>query len=288
MTPRARGSSTRPRRWRRGAAGDIFSDFQLPTSDWDDQLDVSRVSRVSRWAARQKLPRRRRLADAESRALRAHALRRVRSAGTVPREALFSPKRVARRETRFLFFTRSRGRPREGGAEARARRAAAAHALGMGPPVGRAPPRPPGVPWTRGWRDGGWTRVRGPFAGGFVSGLETNTLVARRDSTRTTRTKTKTTMASRWSISRRAGTTRARGAALGAARSGGAWPATVSRMPRPAEASRARRRGTSRLRAETVTCANETGGMYTDDGTDTEKSRNLSGRSLVSAEQKNV
>ena len=65
--------------------------------------------------------------------------------------------------------------------EASARRArVTAHALGMGPPVGLYAARDRHLfPWTRGWRDGGWTRVsRDRSRDGFVSGLETNTLVA--------------------------------------------------------------------------------------------------------------
>ena len=161
--------------------------FQLPTSDWDDSAsDVSRVSRVSRWAAEAKAAETEaRLADAESRALRAHAkASRSSPPEPSPREALFfaEARRAARDAFPFFFDSLAEDDPEKVALlEARARRARmTAHALGMGPPVGLYAARDRReFPWTRGWRDGGWTRVsRDRSRDGFVSGLETNTLVA--------------------------------------------------------------------------------------------------------------
>ena len=306
----ARAREFRERRARvagaaRAAASDIFSkdldQRSFPTSetsDWDDSAsDVSRVSRVSRWAAEAKAAETEaRLADAESRALRAHAkASRSSPPEPSPREALFfaEARRAARDAFPFFFDSLAEDDPEKVALlEARARRArVTAHALGMGPPVGLYAARDRHLfPWTRGWRDGGWRVPLGPFAGRVrvgprdqharrAAGLDTDD--ANENEKR------------RWLLAGvlpgGPGPLRARGAALGAARVGRrGGPRPSARMPRPAQGALGRGDAARPrlLRRQTVTCANETGGMYTDDGTDTEKSRNLSGRSLVSAEKK--
>ena len=306
MTPRARGSSTSAARVA-GAAraasdifSDIFSDFQLPTSDWDDSAsDVSRVSRVSRWAAEAKAAETEaRLADAESRALRAHAkASRSSPPEPSPREALFfAEARRAARDAFFFFRLARRGRPREGGAfggtrAARARDRARARYGPARRAVRRA--RPPGVPVdARVARRRVDARFAGPFAGRVRVGPR-DQHACRAAETRRGRRERKRKR--RWLL-----------AGVLPGEPGPSEPAALrsARLESGGAVARDRLRGCRVLRealsgaetrhvahfcgAETVTCANETGGMYTDDGTDTEKSRNLSGRSLVSAEQKNV
>ena len=309
----ARAREFRERRARvagaaRAAASDIFSkdldQRSFPTSetsDWDDSAsDVSRVSRVSRWAAEAKAAETEaRLADAESRALRAHAkASRSSPPEPSPREALFfaEARRAARDAFPFFFDSLAEDDPEKVALlEARARRArVTAHALGMGPPVGLYAARDRHLfPWTRGWRDGGWTRVsRDRSRDGFVSGLETNTLVAppRLDTDDANENENDDGFSLEYF---QAGRDHSEPAALRSARleSGGAVARDRlrgCRVLREALSGAETRHVAHFCGAETVTCANETGGMYTDDGTDTEKSRNLSGRSLVSAEKKNV
>jgi Leucine-rich repeat (LRR) protein/CRP-like cAMP-binding protein len=282
----------------RRASGDAGGDFA--TSDWDDSAsDVSRVSRVSRWAAEEKAAETdARLADAESRALRAHATAsRSRPPEPSPREALFSAeaRRAARDAFPEFFDSLAEDDPEKVALlGSRARRArVTAHALGLGPPVGLYAARDRrAFPWTRGWRDGGWTRDSRDPLNGFVSGLETNTRVAplRRvsdtddtDDTNDTNDTDDTNAHDDDGFSLeyfQASRDHSEPAALRSARleSGGAVARDRlrgCRVLREALSGAETRHVAHFCGAETVTCANETGGTDTDDDDTDEKEARL-------------
>ena len=316
----ARAREFRERRARvagaaRAAASDIFSkDSRLPggslrrasgdfaTSDWDDSAsDVSRVSRVSRWAAEEKAAETEaRLADAESRALRAHATAsRSRPPEPSPREALFSAeaRRAARDAFPEFFDSLAEDDPEKVALlGSRARRArVTAHALGLGPPVGLYAARDRhAFPWTRGWRDGGWTRdSRDPCQRAFVSGLETNTRVAplKRVSDTDDTDDTDDTNAhddDGFSLEYfQASRDHSEPAALRSARleSGGAVARDRlrgCRVLREALSGAETRHVAHFCGAETVTCANETGGTD-DDDTDEKEALSTKRRAVPTA-----
>ena len=316
----ARAREFRERRARvagaaRAAASDIFSkDSRLPggslrrasgdfaTSDWDDSAsDVSRVSRVSRWAAEEKAAETEaRLADAESRALRAHATAsRSRPPEPSPREALFSAeaRRAARDAFPEFFDSLAEDDPEKVALlGSRARRArVTAHALGLGPPVGLYAARDRhAFPWTRGWRDGGWTRdSRDPLNSMFVSGLETNTRVAplKRVSDTDDTDDTDDTNAhddDGFSLEYfQASRDHSEPAALRSARleSGGAVARDRlrgCRVLREALSGAETRHVAHFCGAETVTCANETGGTD-DDDTDEKEALSTKRRAVPTA-----